>query len=77
MFANLLAVAVRRSADRIRASEADQTRGAQPRAFVGGYFSEALPFLPVRASLRDLLLSAGNEVPPHENLLGEWRPADQ
>jgi hypothetical protein len=32
---------------------------------------------PVRARLRDFVLSTGDEVPPHENLLGEWRASDQ
>jgi hypothetical protein len=42
--------------------------------FAGTY---RLDWLLVKASLRDLLRGARNEVPPHQNRFGERRPTDQ
>jgi len=57
--------------------EADETGRAEARAFVRRHFAEPIPGFPVGASLRDLLLRAGDEVPPHENALGERRSSDE
>lgn len=65
------------SADGIGTSETNQTRGTQPRSFVRGYVSKALPRFPISARSRDLLFRSRDEVPPHEDLFGKWRPADE
>ena len=64
-------------ADGIGPSETSQTRGAQPEPLVGGSVSKTQPRFPISASVYDLLFRSRNEVPPHEDLFGKWRPADE
>ena len=54
-------------------SEPDSERSAG--ALVRWHVSKPLPCLPISASLYDLVFRSSDEVPPHENRFGKWRPS--